>query len=72
MSKFFGYVNELRSHKKPRQSELALKKYWVNTCGWLRLSTKVDMGMTITNSWKLFCCGFKRDHHEIFIGIREF
>ena len=31
----------------------------------------VSMGMTITNFWKLFCYGVKRDHHENFIGIRE-
>ena len=28
--------------------------------------------MTITNSWKLFCCGVKRDHYEKLIAIREF
>ena len=30
------------------------------------------MGMTITNCWKLFCYGVKRDHYEKLIGIREF
>ena len=30
------------------------------------------MGMTINNCWKLFCCGFKRDHYDKLIGIREF
>ena len=29
------------------------------------------MGMTITNRWKLFCCGVKREHSEKLIGIRE-
>ena len=29
------------------------------------------MGMTITNCWKLFRCGVKRDHYEKLIGIRE-
>ena len=32
----------------------------------------VAMGMTITNFWKLFRCGVKRDHYEKLIGIREF
>ena len=42
------------------------------SCGWLRLCTTVDMGMTITNFWKLFCYGVKRDHYDKLIGIREF
>ena len=29
------------------------------------------MGMKITNIWKLFSYGVKRDHHEKFIGISE-
>ena len=32
----------------------------------------VAMGMTITNYWKLFCYGVKRDHYDKLIGIREF
>ena len=50
MSKFFGSVNEVDSHKKSRQSDLALEKFWVTHRGWLRLCTTVAMGMTITNS----------------------
>ena len=30
------------------------------------------MGMTINNCWKLFCYGFKRDHYDKLMGIREF
>ena len=30
------------------------------------------MVMTITNFWKLFCYGVKREHYEKSIGIREF
>ena len=41
-------------------------------CGWLFLCTSVDMGMSINNFWKLFYYGVKMDHHEKFIGIREF
>ena len=29
------------------------------------------MGMTITNCWKLFCYGVKRDHYDKIIGVRE-
>ena len=32
----------------------------------------VSMGMTITNCWKLFFYGVKRDHYDKLIGIREF
>ena len=40
--------------------------------GWLRLCTTVAMGMTITNCWKLFRYGVKREDYEKSIGIREF
>ena len=72
MYKLFGSVYELGSHNKSRKYDLELENYWVNNCGWLRLSTKVDMGMNISNLWKPFCCGFNRDHYENFIGIRYF
>ena len=65
-------VNEVDSHNKSRQSDLALDKWWVTQFGWLRLCTPVAMGMTITNCWKLLCYGVKRDHYEKLIGIREF
>ena len=58
-------MNEVDSHNKSRQSYLALEKWWVTQCGWLRVCTIVAMGMTITN------CGVKRDHYEKLIGIRE-
>ena len=64
-------VDDVDSHNKSRQYDLALEKCWVTQCGWLRLCTTVDMGMTITNCCKLFRCGVKRDHYEKLIGIRE-
>ena len=36
-------VNEVDSHNKSRQSDLALEKQWVTQCGWLRLCTAVSM-----------------------------
>ena len=72
MYKFFGAVNEVDSNKKIRLSDLALDKFWVDQCGWLQVCTTVAMGITITNCWKLFFCGVKRDFYEKFIGIREF
>ena len=65
-------VNEVDYHNKLRQSDLALDKWWVTQCGWLRLCTTVVMGMNITNCWKLFSYGVKRDHYDKLIGIREF
>ena len=32
----------------------------------------VAMGMNITNCWKLFRYGVKRDHYDKLMGIREF
>ena len=43
-------VNEVDSHNKSRQSDLALEKWWVTQCGWLRLCTTVAMGMNITDN----------------------
>ena len=71
MSKFFGSVNDMDSHNNFRQSDLALEKFWENQWGWLRLCTTVATGMKITNFWKLFRYGVKRDHYDKFIGIRE-
>ena len=70
MYNLFGSVNEVNSHKKYRQSDLALKKFWVTQCGWIRLFTAVAMGMTITNFQKIFNYGVKRYHYEKIIGIR--
>ena len=72
MSKCFGSVNEVDSHNKSRQSDLALERFWVTQYSWLRLCTTVSIGMKITNFWKLFCYGVKRDHYDKFISIREF
>ena len=72
MSNIFSAVNEVDSHNKSRQSDLALDKWWITQCGWLRLYTTVAMGITITNCWKLFRYGVKRDHCDKLMGIREF
>ena len=68
---FFVSVNGVYSQNKSNQSDLALEKFWVTQCGWLWLYTTVAMGIIITNYWKLFCFGVKRDHYEKLIGIRE-
>ena len=65
-------VNEVDSHNKSRQSDLALEKWWVTQCGWLWLCTTVAMGMAINNCWKLFRYRVKRDHCDKLITIREF
>ena len=65
-------VNEVDSHKKSRQSDLALEKWWVNKCGCLQLCKTVAIGMTINNCWKLFRYEVNRDHYDKLIGIREF
>ena len=62
MSKFFGLVNEVDLHNNSRQSDLALEKFWVTQYSWLRLCTTVAMGTTISNCWKLFRYGVKREH----------
>ena len=54
----------LNPTKKSRQSDLALEKFWVTQCVWLQLCTTVAMITTITNFWKLFYYGVKRDLYE--------
>ena len=72
MSKFFGSVNEVNSHKKPMQSDLALEIFWFTQRGWIQLRKTVATGMNITNFWKLFWYEVKRDHYEKSIDIRPF
>ena len=72
MTKFFGSVNEVDSHKKSRQPDLTLDKYWVNQSGWLGLCTAVDMVISINNLLKIFCYGVKRYQYDKFMGIRKF
>ena len=72
MSKLFGSINEVDYHRKSRQSDLALEKYWFTQCGWIRLCKTVAMGMTINNFWKIFRYGVKRDHYDKLFGTREF
>ena len=47
MSKFVGSFNEVDSHNKSWQSDLALEKFYMMQYGWIRLCTTVSMGMTI-------------------------
>ena len=72
MSKFFGSVNEVDSHNKSRQSNLALEKFWVTQCCYIWLFITIAMGMKINNCWKLFHYVIKRYHYDKFIGTREF
>ena len=71
MSKLFGYTNEVESHKKPSQSDLALEKYWVTQCGEIKLCTAVATEMDINSFYKIFFYGIKRYHYEKLIGMRE-
>ena len=64
-------MNEVDSHNKSRQSDLALEKWWVTQCVWMRLCTTFAMGININNCWELFHCGVKRDYYDKLIGIRE-
>ena len=59
--KFFGCVNEVDSHNKYLQSDLSMDNLCVTKCGWIWLCTNVAMGITMTNCWKLFRYGVKRD-----------
>ena len=59
MFKFYGSVNEVESHKKSRQYDLVLEKYWVNQWGWIQLCTSVDMVMTIKIYGNCFVMGLR-------------
>ena len=58
--------------EKSKKSDLALEKFWVTHCGWLRLFMTVALGITITNCWKLFCNEVQGYHNKKLVGIREF
>ena len=70
MSKFFGYANGIDSHNKTRKTYLASEEFWITQCDWLHLCAKVAIVMTVTNFWKLFHNGVKREHYYKVIGIR--
>ena len=70
MYKLFLSVNNFDSHNKSRHYDLAQEKLWATQCGWIGLCKIVDRGMIITNSWKIFCYGVKRDQYEKFIGTK--
>ena len=72
MSKCFGLVNEVDSHNKSHQLDLALDKFWVTKCGWLRLCTTVSMGVNITNCWKLISIGLKGTTTTILLSLGNF
>ena len=72
MSKNISAVNEVDSHNKSRQYDLALDKWWITQCGWIRICKTVATGMIITIFWKLFRYEVKRYHFDKLIGIREF
>ena len=71
MSKFFGYVNELESHKNLGQYDLALEKYWVTQYGWIWLCATFFKGITINNCYKIVRYAVKRDQYDKLIVIRE-
>ena len=60
LSKFFGSVNGIDSHKKFIQSDLALEKLWVTQCGCVWLCTTFDIGINVTNLWEPFHHGVNR------------
>ena len=64
-------VNEVDSHNRSRQSDLALEKWRVTQCVWMQLFTIVYMGINITSFWKLFRYGVKRDRCDKLFCIRE-
>ena len=70
MYKLSEYGNAVDSQNISDHYNLVLGKFLVNQCVWIRLCTEVAMGMTITNFWKVFCYGVKRDHYDKSIGIK--
>ena len=72
MYKFFVYGNNVYFHNKSRHSDLALQKYWINQCDWLRLCMAVAMVMTIEKIWKIFFYRVNIYLYEKNIGIRQF
>ena len=52
ISSFYRDSNLVDMHNQVRQSQLALEKRWVTTCGYFRLATTL-IGINVTDTWKL-------------------
>ena len=72
MSKFFGYVNEIDSHKNIDIHIQPWKIYGLLSVNWLWFCTTVGIRRTLTNFRKIFCKGFQIEKKEKSIGIIEF
>ena len=56
LSEYFDNSNQIDKHNHARQSQLAIEKYVVVECGYFRLFCTY-LGMTVTDSWKLYRAG---------------
>ena len=53
----FGDFNSIDNHNRMRQYDVALEKYWAIQSVYFRLTTKVELGMGITDGEILLCHG---------------
>ena len=54
LGKYFSECNAINNHKRMRQSDLLLEKYWVTQSGYFILVTAVALVMGITDANILF------------------
>ena len=69
--KYFNAYNEIENHNRMRQSNIALKKYWVTHSGYFRLETAVALGMVITEGKLLYRHGVAEGNEENKISTLE-
>ena len=68
LSEYFKYSNQIDKHNHARQSQLAIEKNLITTCGYFRLWCTY-LGITVTDCWKVYRHGLgdKMPNKEISI-----
>lgn len=71
ISQFFKHSNQIDKHNHARQSELAIEDNVITWCGYFRLYCTY-LGITVTDSWKLYRHGLGNRHKHKDITIMTF
>lgn len=71
LSEYFKHSNQIDKHNHVRQAELAIEKNVVTECGFFRLFCTY-LGITVTDSWKLYKDGLGGKHVNKHISILSF
>ena len=71
LSNYFSYSNQIDKHNHARQSQLAIEKNVVTQDGYFRLRCTY-LGITVTDTWKLYRHGLDESSPNKHISIHSF